>query len=105
MKFNLKMAKARFLPANRDLEILGEPSVLALALKHKIEIEHSCGGSGSCGTCHVFVTCTKENLAERNDVEAAMALDRGFKADERLACQIDPVDGLVIRVPDYFDDL
>ncbi len=97
------MAKVLFLPSNREIEIRGEPSLLELALKNKINLEHSCGGSGSCGTCHVFVTSKAGPLAERSDVEAAMALDRGFSTEERLACQLDPVDQMIVRVPDYTD--
>lgn len=95
------MAKILFLPANRLIEINGEPSVLELALKHKIKLEHSCGGSGSCGTCHVFVSTDLGPLAERNDVEAAMAEDRKFSVNERLACQLEPADRMTVRVPEY----
>ncbi len=74
-------------------------SVLEVALKHKIPIDNSCGGSGSCGTCRVFVRRRLQDLPERNDVEQAMADDRGFAPEERLACQIDPLPGMVIEVP------
>lgn len=76
-----------------------EANLLDLALKSKIDIDHSCGGSGSCGTCRVKIIKGLEKLESRGDVEQAMADDRGFSEDERLACQIEPVDGLIVEVP------
>ncbi len=95
-----------FLPSEIECTIKNEQSVLELALKHKIDLDHSCGGSGSCGTCRVFLSWRKIAGAQpvdppRGDVEAAMAEDRSFEPHERLACQIEPVDGMIITVPEY----
>jgi len=93
------MAKVRFLPVDKEVQVRGEENVLLLALRNRIPIATSCGGSGSCGTCRVFVKCGQP----RGEVEQAMAEDRDFKDDERLACQIAPEDGMVIDVAQ--DDL
>ena len=95
----LSMGKIRFEPLGKDVNFTSEPSVLEVALKNKIPIDNSCGGSGSCGTCRIFVQSDLEKLEPRNDVEQAMADDRGFPDDERLACQICPHDGLIVDVP------
>ena len=76
-----------------------QSSVLELALDHDLQIEHSCGGFATCGTCRVFVEKAVEKLAPREGLELEMAQDRGFAANERLCCQLFPVDGLVLRVP------
>ncbi len=92
------MAKILFLPTNKEVVVRGEENVLLVALRNRIPIATACGGSGSCGTCRVFVKC--ETLPARNDVEQMMAEDRNFKSDERLACQIEPIDGMIVTVVD-----
>lgn len=102
MKFSRKTGQQSvyFEPARKKIFFDKEPSVLDLALKNKIDVDHSCGGSGSCGTCRVRIIEGLERLDPRNDIEDAMAKDRGFADNERLACQIEPRDGLKIEVPE-----
>lgn len=88
-----------FLPANKTVKIDGETTVLELALKHGIDLGHSCGGMGSCTTCRVFVENSVDNLPPRTELEAEMAEDRGFLSNERLGCQIEPQPGWRVRVP------
>ena len=91
--------KVRFEPSGVDILVKDEMSVLELALNNNVDIDNSCGGSGSCGTCRIFIKQNLDKLEPRNDTEQAMADDRGFSVDERLACQIEPVDGLVVEIP------
>ena len=86
---------------HNDLKIQAgnQSSVLQLALDHKIQIEHSCGGFATCGTCRVYVEKDVEKLAPAEGLELEMALGRGFAANERLSCQILPCDGLIVKVP------
>ncbi len=86
---------------HKKLEIQAEnqASILELALDHKVQIEHSCGGFATCGTCRVIVEKSVEKLIPREGLELEMAQERGFAANERLCCQIVPVHGLVLRVP------
>jgi len=72
-------------------------TLLENLLAHKIEINHSCGGMGSCGTCRVFVENKESLLNEKNEIEKEFAEERGFSDCERLSCQIHPVEGLIIR--------
>lgn len=76
-----------------------EKTLLELLLKNKVDIGHSCDGMGTCGTCHVFVLSDHTALPERNPVELERATDLKFASNERLACQLPPVDGLIIRIP------
>lgn len=99
MKNKLKSkASVLFQPMSRRVPMGRQVSVLDLALHHKIPIDHSCGGSGSCGTCRVKILKGLSDLADRGDVEQAMADARQFTDDERLACQIEPVPDLEVFV-------
>lgn len=84
-----------------EQQILWEPEkpLLELLLKNKIEISHSCGGFGSCGTCRVFVENYVEKPAPPEGIELEMALDRQFQGNERLSCQLFPAAGMVVRIP------
>lgn len=88
-----------FLPGHRDVLVSQKDhSVLEVALRCGIELDHTCGGHGTCGTCRVHVVEGLESLGPRNEIEAEMAIDRGFKEDERLACQIQPTPGLSVQI-------
>jgi 3-phenylpropionate/trans-cinnamate dioxygenase ferredoxin reductase component len=64
-----------------------------------------CGGTCSCGTCHVYVD---EHWRDRLDEPAFEEEDllefiKGRRPNSRLSCQIvmsDELDGLVVRIPD-----
>ena len=87
-----------FLPDDLDVEVSHKmSSVLEVAVAEGLEIDHTCGGHGTCGTCRVWVEVRLEKLGERNEIEKEMAEDRGFAPGERLACQIPALPGLVIK--------
>ncbi len=89
-----------FLPDEQNVLVSHrDQSVLDVALRVGLPINHTCGGFGTCGTCVVFVREGLENLPPRNEIEAELAGDRGFLPEERLCCQIPPVDGLVLEKP------
>ncbi len=72
-------------------------SILETALALGVEIDHSCGANGTCGTCRVFVKMSGgESLPARDELEQEMADDRGFAEDERLACQTLAQPGMLI---------
>lgn len=73
-----------------------DQSVLEVALRMGIPLDHACGGSGTCGTCLVHIVKGPGNLEQRNQLESEMAMDRGFRDEERLACQMKPINGLVL---------
>jgi 2Fe-2S ferredoxin len=79
----------------------GEVTVLEAALSGGVDLAHSCGGMGSCGTCRVIVLEPSScEIAPRNEIEQEMAEDRGFRAEERLACQIFACRDLKVQIPD-----
>ncbi|HET8816683.1 ISC system 2Fe-2S type ferredoxin [Pseudidiomarina aestuarii] len=78
-------------------------TVLDVALRNGIGIEHACEKVCACTTCHVYVREGMDSLPEINDNEDDM-LDKawGLDPDSRLSCQA-KVSGedLVIEIPKY----
>jgi 2Fe-2S ferredoxin len=83
-------------------------SVMEMAQKYQIEsIEGLCGGSLSCGTCHVYIhpdwvsrTLPEDGISEAEEDMLDLAPD--LRPTSRQSCQIilrDDLDGLVVAVP------
>jgi 2Fe-2S ferredoxin len=79
----------------------GKPeSILDVALNFGIQLEHACGGSCACTTCHVVVKSGDDNLSEPDDDE----LDRlDMAADltlhSRLGCQAVVKGDVTVEIP------
>lgn len=71
-------------------------SILSLLLKHKIPVDHSCGGNATCGTC-VIQICEGE-LNSKNELETEFSEERGLNPSERLSCQSYPLSDIVIKL-------
>ncbi len=93
-----------FHPSETRCEIDGAESVLEVALSHDIDLSHSCGGMGSCTTCRIIIEHSDEPLPARNELEQDIADMRKFADDERLACQLPPLEGLVVRIPESLEE-
>lgn len=61
-------------------------SILEIALKHGVELEHACGGYGFCTTCMCHVKEHPENLEDVTERELDMGISQG-STDMRLGCQ------------------
>ena len=89
------------LPTNGD----GLPgSILSLAQKHGIEMDHACGGVCACSTCHVVVRSGQEPMNEGTDAEEDMLdLAPGVQATSRLGCQAVPngETDVVVEIPNW----
>ena len=103
--------KVTFLPANKTVEVddskypladHGRPgSLLDIALANDIELEHNCGGSCACTTCHVIVREGAENLSEMaEDEEDRLDMAEGLTIHSRLGCQAVVHGDVVIEVPE-----
>ena len=99
-----------FLPLNKTIEFESgklpytdhgkRGSLLDIALNFKIHLEHACGGSCACTTCHVIVTEGEKNLSEAEDDE----LDRldmapGLTLRSRLGCQAIVEGDVKVEIP------
>ncbi len=74
-------------------------SILEALIEANVEIDHSCGGMGSCGTCRVFVEKGLDQMGPRSELEQDISNDRNFSPEERLCCQNLVKPGLKIRLP------
>ncbi|EKE74942.1 ISC system 2Fe-2S type ferredoxin [Gallaecimonas xiamenensis] len=78
-------------------------SILDVALKNGIDIEHACEKSCACTTCHVVVREGFDSLNESDELEDDM-LDKawGLEPESRLSCQARVADDdLVVDIPKY----
>ena len=63
-------------------------SILELAIENSVDVMHSCGGMGTCGTCRIRLQVLEGAVPERGEIETEMANERSFASDERLSCQV-----------------
>ncbi len=103
-----------FLPMNVTVEVdpaelpygdHGLPgSILDIALKNKVDIDHACGGVCACSTCHVVVRKGLATCNESTDDELDM-LDNAYAVEmnSRLSCQCVPngTEDIVIDIPEW----
>ena len=81
----------------------GKPeSFLDVAKNLHVPLEHACGGSCACTTCHLFVREGEQNLSEPEDKE----LDRldtawDLRTNSRLGCQAVIKGDVVVEFPMY----
>jgi 2Fe-2S ferredoxin len=81
----------------------GKPeSFLDVAKHFDVPLEHACGGSCACTTCHVIIREGDDQLSEMQDDEADR-LDTawGLTARSRLGCQAVISGDVVCELPMY----
>ena len=80
-------------------------SILDVALRHQVALDHACGGVCACSTCHVHVLAGANELSPASeDEEDQLDKARDLSLDSRLGCQSRierrPADGvIVVRIP------
>ncbi|EHU9472575.1 ISC system 2Fe-2S type ferredoxin [Vibrio vulnificus] len=90
-------------PEGAVLEANSGDTVLDVALKNGIAIEHACEKSCACTTCHVIIREGFDSLEESDELEDDM-LDKawGLEPESRLGCQAKVADeNLVVEIPKY----
>ena len=77
-------------------------SFLDLAMNHNVPLEHACGGSCACTTCHLIVREGMANLSDMEDNEADR-LDTAWDltTSSRLGCQAVIKGDVVVEFPMY----
>ena len=77
-------------------------SFLDVAMNFGIHLEHACGGSCACTTCHVIIRKGQQNLSEMDDKEADR-LDTAWdlQPESRLGCQAVIKGDVVAEFPMY----
>jgi len=102
--------KVTFLPLNKTVEVddekypladHGRPgSLLDVALASDIHLEHNCGGSCACTTCHVIVKDGADNLSEMEaDEEDRLDMAEGLTIRSRLGCQAVVRGDVTVEIP------
>lgn len=81
----------------------GKPeSVLDVALNHAFDLEHACGGSCACTTCHIIVKEGMENLSEADDDELdRLDMAAGLTLRSRLGCQAVVKGDVTVEIPGW----
>lgn len=90
-------------PEGAVLEANEGETVLDVALKHGIAIEHACEKSCACTTCHIVIREGFDSLEESDELEDDM-LDKawGLEPESRLGCQARMAkQDLVVEIPKY----
>jgi len=85
------------------VEAASGETILNVALKNGIALEHACEKSCACTTCHVIVREGFDSLEESTEDEDDM-LDKawGLEPESRLGCQALVADeDLVVEIPKY----
>lgn len=79
----------------------GKPeSVLDVAINFGVDLEHACGGSCACTTCHVIVKEGDENLSEADDDELdRLDMAAGLTLHSRLGCQAVVKADITVEIP------
>ena len=94
---------AEHCPEGAVVEATPGETIMDVALRNGIEIEHACEMSCACTTCHVIVREGFDSMDESDDLEDDM-LDKawGLEPDSRLSCQavVKDVD-LTVEIPKY----
>lgn len=104
------MPRVTFLPDGVSFEFEklaykghGRPgSILDVALNFGVALQHSCGGSCACTTCHVIVKEGEANLSPIEDREAdRLDAAAGLTLHSRLACQAVVRGDVTVEIPGW----
>lgn len=90
-------------PEGAVCEASSGDTVLDIALKNGISIEHACEKSCACTTCHVVIREGFDSIEESDELEDDQ-LDKawGLEPESRLGCQaIIKEEDLVVEIPRY----
>ncbi|WP_324731568.1 ISC system 2Fe-2S type ferredoxin [Pseudomonas paeninsulae] len=90
-------------PEGLVIEAQSGETVLNVALRHGIGIEHACEKSCACTTCHVVVREGFASMEPSDELEDDM-LDKawGLEPNSRLSCQaVVAEQDLVVEIPRY----
>jgi 2Fe-2S ferredoxin len=81
----------------------GKPeSLLDIAMNFNIHLEHACGGSCACTTCHVWVKEGLNNLSEAEEDELdRVELAPDLRPSSRLGCQAVVTGDVTVEVPTW----
>lgn len=85
----------RFVAQNRSVDARVGDSILELAEKNELDLDHACGGVCACSTCHVKIVAGSDAFDEASeDEEDQLDNARDLDLTSRLGCQ-----ARIVRAP------
>jgi 2Fe-2S ferredoxin len=104
--------KVTVLPENKVIEVDPETmpyhehgkkgSILDIFIENDVHLEHACGGSCACTTCHVIFHAGEEHLNKMDDDEAdRLDMAPGLTLHSRLGCQVVPKGDVTVEIPGW----
>lgn len=91
------------LPEGGVFEAKSGETILDVALRNGIHVEHACEKSSACTTCHCVIRAGFASLTESSETEDDM-LDKawGLEPESRLSCQARVAEeDLTVEFPRY----
>jgi 2Fe-2S ferredoxin len=79
--------RVHFSPLGKSADAKPNETLLDVARRAGAPIGNSCGSVGICARCRVRIIAGAENLTAPTTIELRVSAQRGFAADERMACQ------------------
>jgi ferredoxin, 2Fe-2S len=77
-------------------------SLLDIAMHFDIPLEHACGGSCACTTCHVWIKEGKGNvLPAQDDEEDRLDMAADLSLESRLGCQCVVKGDVTVETPTW----
>ncbi len=91
---------------DKHCQALPGESLLDVALREGVDLDHACGGVCACSTCHVKILGGEALLSEsEEDEEDQLDEARGLALNSRLGCQARILEGaegqIKVRIPDW----
>ena len=88
--------RIHFVAEKQTVEAEVGDSILEIAERNDIDLDHACGGVCACSTCHVKISSGAEALSGASeDEEDQLDAARDVALESRLGCQ-----ARIERVPD-----
>jgi 2Fe-2S ferredoxin len=82
------MPQVTFLPMNQVCEAQPGESILDVAIRNDVPLQHACGGFCACTTCQVIVRAGADHLAPIEEAEEdRLDAAEGVGPQSRLGCQ------------------
>ncbi|WP_343183072.1 ISC system 2Fe-2S type ferredoxin [Buchnera aphidicola (Neophyllaphis podocarpi)] len=88
------------LPKGGSFNAKSGESILDVALKNGVNIEHACEKSCSCATCHCIIIKGLDHISCITEKEED-ALDKawGLEVNSRLSCQAIVYNNIIVKIP------
>lgn len=93
------MPKVTFEPTHQTFEGKMGESILDVALRNNVSMQHACGGFSACSTCQVEVISGENSLSPMEKMEKER-LEGAFTTTylSRLSCQAKLLGDVIVKI-------